>query len=91
MRIEDFFHEYNHRHENDDLVGEIEEIQDYWQKMRQSRRSLVGFAAEELLRTDGQIMESDQVIWTIDWEKGGTDFSWRILSSNGNWPAWSRL
>ncbi|CAK1230855.1 unnamed protein product [Fructobacillus cardui] len=61
MRVEDFFHEYNHRHENDDLVGEIEEIQDYWQKMRQSRRSLVGFAPKELLRTDGQIMESDQV------------------------------
>lgn len=61
MKAEDFFHEYSHRHENDDLVGEIEDIQGYWQKMRQSRRGLVGFAPEELLRTDGQIMEVEQV------------------------------
>ncbi|CAK1221531.1 hypothetical protein [Fructobacillus evanidus] len=61
MKAEDFFHEYSHRHENDELVGEIEETQDYWQKIRQSRRGLIGFALEELLRTDGQIMEANQV------------------------------
>ncbi|CAK1231167.1 hypothetical protein [Fructobacillus tropaeoli] len=80
MRIEDFFHEYNHRHENDDLVGEIEEIQDYWQKMRQSRRSLVGFAPEELLRTDGQIMESDQVYEQLIEKKA------ELISHGGSYP-----
>ncbi|USS92410.1 hypothetical protein [Fructobacillus americanaquae] len=80
MRVEDFFHEYNHRHENDDLVGEIEEIQNYWQKMRQSRRSFVGLTPEELLRTDGKIMALDQVYEHLIEKKA------ELISHGGSYP-----
>lgn len=80
MRVEDFFHEYNHRHENDDLVGEIGEMQNYWQKMRQSRRSFVGLTPEELLRTDGKIMALDQVYEHLIEKKA------ELISHGGSYP-----